>query len=360
MKRMIAEWILMVFMAFAAAASAQQDLLANLRIENQRITGTIEACIDAGTEHEHWETILVDCPLPARAYTEEIITTTYRRIGKKDVQKALKAIGQSDQVRFVSDGTGFRFTVAKEHTPSADISKEAAAEQAVRIGVDFFEALGVEVAIESAYVSRPYDEEEFLRDTQERLSHGFSRIDVMMDRQKAQWKRMQKYETRGPQYTRVSFHIVIDGMRVASWPSYPAGYSDEPDARIAFDTGVSVLVSDSGVLVEAQAGNIPQVKSQRMLREEDAAAIEALQEKSHILAQSWQAALEQAQQMGSLPRNSAEEPVWMEDMGGPITRYASQAVVTEIYPCLYTIAKDQWVMIWRIESRQQCADGYRF
>lgn len=359
MKHIIAELILLVIMVFGGAACAQEDLLANLVIEDQHITGTIETCIGAGTEYEQWETILVDCPLPARAYTEEIITTTYRRISKKDVQKALESIGQSDQVQFISDGTGFRFTLAERCDPSADISKEAAAEQAVLIGLDFFEALGVELAAESAFAERPYDEEEFLRDTQERLSHGFSQIDVLMDRQRAQWKRRQKFETRGPQYTRVSFHIMTDGMRVAPWPSYPAGYSDEPDARIAFDTGVSVLVSDSGVLIEAQAGAIPQVKSRRMPREADAAAIAALVERSHIRADGWQEALVQAQQMGSLPRNSAEEPFWMEDMGEPITRYASQAVVTEIYPCLYTIAKDQWVMIWRIESRQQYADGYR-
>lgn len=360
MKHIIAELALLVFVAFSAAACAQDDLLANLLIEDQRITGTIESCFGAGTEYEQWETILVDCPLPAQAYTEEIITTTYRRIVKKDVQNALKAIGQSDEGQFIADGNGFRFTRAEEREPSADISKAAAAEQAVRIGQSFFEALGVEVVVESAVVARPYDEEEFLRDAQERLSHGFSRIDVMLDRQWAQWKRMHKYETRGPQYTRVSFHIMTDGMRVASWPSYPAGFSDEPDAEIGFDTGVSVLVSDSGVLAEVQAGSIPQVKSRRMPQDKDDAAIETLLKRSHIRAKSWQEALKQARQLGSLPRNSAEEPFQTEYMDEPITRYASQAVVTQIYPCLYTISKDEWVMIWHIESRQQCADGYRF
>ena len=242
----------------------------------------------------------------------------------------------------------------------ADISKEAAAEQAVRIGQSFFEALGVEVAAEPASVSRPYDEEEFMRAAQERLTHGFSEIDALMDRQRAQWKRRQKYETRGPQYTYVSFHIMTDGMYVASWPSYPAGFSDEPDARIAFDTGVSVLVSDSGLLVEAQAGCIPQVKSRRMPGEEEASAITAQLEPSHIRAESWQTALRQAQQMGILQRNSAEQSYKTEYLDQPITRYASRAVVTEIYPCLYTISKEEWVMIWQIESRQQYADGCRF
>jgi len=360
MKHMIAELVLMVFMAFVAAASAQDDLLVNLVIEDRQITGTIEACFGEGTEYEQWETILVDCPLPAQAYTKEIITTTYRRIGKKDVQKALRAIGQRDQGQFISDETGFRFAGTERFDPSADITKEDAAEQAVRIGLDFFEALGVEVAAESAVISRPYDEEEFMRSAQERLTHVFSEIDVLMDRQRAQWKRRQKYETREPQYTRVSFQIMTDGMCVASWPSYLAGFSDEPDARIAFDTGVSVLVSDSGVLVEAQAGSIPQVKSRRMPQDEEAAAIAALLEESHIRAESWQMALEAAQQMGNLPRNSAEESFQTEYMDKPITRYASQTVVTEIYPCLYTISKDEWVMIWHIGSRQQYADGCRF
>jgi len=102
------------------------------------------------------------------------------------------------------------------------------------------------------------------------------------------------------------------------------------------------------------------VKNRRMPREEDAAAIEALLEQSHIRAKSWQEALEQAQQMGGLPRNSAQTPFQIEYMDEPITRYASQAVVTEIYPCLYTISKDEWVMIWHIGSRQQYADGCRF
>jgi len=358
MKHMFAELMLFALMLCSAAACAQDDL--NLVIKDQRITGTIKSCFGAGTEYEQWETILVDCPLPEQAYTEEIITTTYCRIGKKDVQKALKAIGQSDQGRFISDGNGFRFTGDQKCDPAADISQEEAAEQAIRIGRDFFEALGVEVAAQSAYVSRPYDEAAFMRAAQERFTHAFSQIDVKMDRQRAQWKRAHQYDTRGPQYTHVSFHIMIDGMRVASWPSYPAGFSDEPDAQIGFDTGVSVLVSDSGVLVEVQAGCIPQVKSRRMPQEEDTAAIEALLERSHIRAQSWQEALEQAQQMGHLPRNSAERPYQTEYMDEPITMYASQAVVTEIYPCLYTISKDEWVMIWRIESQQQYADGWRY
>ena len=359
MRLIIAELVLLVFMAFGAAACAQGDPLANLLVEDQWITGSIEVCLDAGTEHERWETILMDCPLPAQPYSGEIFTTAYRRFSKRDIQKALRAIGQSDQIQFISDGNGFRFTHAENRDPSADISKDAAADQAVRIAQSFFEALGVEVAVESAVIARPYDEEEFMRAAKERLIHGFSQIDALMDRQRAQWKRMQKYETRGPQYTRVSFHTMTDGMRVASWSSYPAGYADEPDAGIAFDTGVSALVSDSGVLVEAQAGSIVQVKSRRMPQEEDASAIAALLESSHILAESWQEALEMAQRTNRLPRNTKEAVFQAEYMDEPVTSYASQAVVTEIYPCLHTISKDEWVMIWKIESRQQYADGYR-
>ena len=359
MKRIIAEWALLFLLCCCTSACAQDNLLTNLEVVNRRITGTLDACFGAGTEYEQWETILVDCPLPAQTYSGEVFETEYRRISKKDVQKALKAIGQSEQVQFISDKTGFRFTSAEKCDPSADISKEAAAAQANRIGVSFFEALGVEVAVESAYASRPYDEDAFMRSAQERLSHAFSQIDAQLDRQRAQWKRTQKYETRGPQYTRVSFHMMTDGMRVAPWPAYPAGYSDEPDAQIAFDTGVSVLVSDSGELVQAQAGCIVQVKHRRMPQEKDAAAIAAL-EQQHIRAESWQEALAQAQQMEHLPRNNPEQSYQMESMDEPVTRYASQAVVTEIYPCLYTISKDEWVMIWRIETLQQFADGCRF
>jgi len=360
MKRMIAELVLLVFVTFSASACAQGDPLAGLVIEDQHITGNIEACFGEGTEYKQWETILVDCPLPAQMYTEEIITTTYRRFGKRDVQKALRAIGQREQGQFISDENGFRFITAQKHDPSAEISQSEAAEQAVRIGLSFFEALGVEVAVESASVSRPYDEEEFMRSVEEEYIHRFSDIGAMMDRQRAQWKRTHRYETRAAQYTRVHFHIMINGMRVASWPSYPAGFSDETNARIAFDTGVSVLVSDSGVLVEAQAGRIPQVKSRRMPREEDAAVLAALRGQSYIRAGSWQEAFKQAQQMGSLPRNSAEESFQPEYLDKPVTRYASQAVITEIYPCLYTVSENEWVMLWHIESRQQYADGCRF
>ena len=94
--------------------------------------------------------------------------------------------------------------------------------------------------------------------------------------------------------------------------------------------------------------------------EKEASDITALLEQSHIRAGSWQEALEAARQMGSMPRNSAEEPFQTEYLDQPITRYASRAVVTGIYPCLYTISKDEWVMIWQIESQQQYADGCRF
>ena len=360
MKHFIAELVMFFALACGMTACAQEERLVNVTAENGQITGTIQSCIGAGTQHEYWETILVDCPLPLRAYTGEIIKTQARRFSKKDVQNALRAIGQSGQGRFISDATGFRFTSTEKPDPSADISREEAAKQAVQIGLRFFEALGVEVAAESAAAARPYDEEAYMRDAQERLAHSFSEIDVMLDRQRAQWKRMHRYDTRGPQYTRVSFHIVIDGMRVASWPSYPAGFPDEPDAKIAFDTGVSVLVSDSGVLVEAQAGIIPQVKERRMPRQEDAAAIAALQDQSLLRAESWQEALEAAALIGVLPRNEAEMPFQAEYLAEPITRYPSQAVITQVYPCLYTISQDEWVMIWQINSRQQYADGCRF
>lgn len=360
MKRMIAELMLLFMLVCSAAACAQGDLLANLVIEDRHITGTIETCFGAGTEYEHWETILVDCPLPNYTYTGEIIQTEVRCFGKKDVQKALQAIGQNDQGWFVSDETGFRFTSEAKLDPSADISQAEAADQAVRIGLAFFEALGVEASAESATVTRPYDEEAFMRSAQERLAHSFSEIDVMMDRQHAQWKRMHRYDTRGPQYTHVSFQIMADGMRVASWPSYPAGFSDEPDAKIAFDTGVSVLVSDSGVLVEVQAGCIPRVKGRRMPGKEDANAIAELREQSFIQAEGWQEALEAAALAGCLPRNEAQMPFQTGELNEPITRYPSQAVITEVYPCLYTIAKNEWVMVWQIGSKQQFADGCRF
>lgn len=359
MKHMIAELALLFMLGFSAAGCAQGDLLANLVIENQRITGTFEACFGAGSEDEQWETILIDCLLPVQTYTGEIIRTEYRRFSKKDVQMALEEIGQSSLGRFISDDTGFRFTGVEEIEPSADITKDEAAEQAVRIGLSFFEALGVEVAAESAFVERPYDEEAYMCAVKEQITHVFSEIDVLMERQSAQWKRRQKYETRGPQYTRVSFHTMTGGMRVASWPSYPAGFSDDPDAQIAFDTGVSVLISDGGALVEAQAGRIPQVKSRRLPQQKDAAAIAWL-ERTYIRAESWQEALETAQSTDCLPRNSQEMAWQTEYMDEPIIRYASQAVVTEIYPCLHTISKDEWVMIWHIESRQQYADGCRF
>lgn len=358
MKHIIAKLILILMLGYGASACAQADPLGNLTVENGWITGTMAACI--GKDAGQFETILVDCSLPTQTDSGEIYTVEYRRFGKRDVRRALREIGQSDQGSYISDGDGFRFTAAGISDPSAPISNEEAARQAVRIGQRFFAALGVEVAAESAVVSRPYDEEAYMRDTQERLTHAFSEIDAMLDRQRAQWKRRQKYETRGAQYTHVSFQTMTDGMRVSPWPAYPAGFSDEPDARIAFDTGVSVLVSDSGVLVEAQAGSIVQVKGRRMPQETDAAALAALKDQSLIRAQNWQEALCQAQQMGQLPGNSEEMPWKTEYMDESITRYASQAVVTAIYPCLHTLSKDEWVMIWRIESMQQFADGCRF
>lgn len=356
MKHIIAELAVIFLLICNSVVYAQGDPLANLIVKNGRITGSLEVCIDGDTGR--FDTILVDSPLPAQVYSRDIFVMEYRRFSKKEVQKALREIGQSEQGNFVSDGKGFRFTGAMRIDPAADITWEAAAEQAVRIGHSFFRALGIEVAAESAYVTRPYDEEAFICAEKERLIHQCSEIDEQIERQRAQWKRMQKYETRGPQYTRVSFHIMTDGMRVASWPAYPAGFSDEPNAMVAFDTGVSVLVSDSGVLVEAQVGHVPQVKGRKT--PQDDAVIAKQLEQSHIRAESWQEALDQAQRINQLPKNCAETSNKSEYADEPITWYASQAVVTEIHPCLYTISKDEWVMIWRIESMQQYADGCRF
>lgn len=95
-------------------------------------------------------------------------------------------------------------------------------------------------------------------------------------------------------YTAVYFDLMVDGMRLWRDPSYPAHYADEPDAWEGFAVGADVIVSDSGVLVEA-ACNLFEIQSRRPIKDDPAYAyyIEALYDHWSLVfpAQDWQNAL---------------------------------------------------------------------
>ncbi len=355
-------------LACCCVVCASAEMPADIAIRDDRIIGTAIARFDVGGDEGREVPILVDCALPQAPYTADVFEMEYRYISREDMQKALRSIGQSDQGKYINHRGTAIYTRTESVDPMAEISREEAAQQAVSIGLAFFDALGIQVIKTPADIDRPYDEEAYMLSVQERLSHQYSDITALMDQHRAQWKRRIKYETRAPQYTRVDFDLMTDGMRIWGQPSYPVDYEDEPDAWIGFSVGASVLVSDSGVIVEASVDHAIDVKKKRTARPDELDRF-ALRQYDHlvsrlVLAESWQEALtlvlSDASRMGNISAGTQEHAYQNQYMDEPITAYACQSVITDIYPCLSAISEEEWAMLWYVGSQQQYDDGYRY
>jgi len=336
-------------------------------VEDGRISGTVTAIFGKGTEYEASHDLQIDCFGPNEIYTPEIFDVEYRYFSKKDVQKALQSIGQSNQGAFQNSREGTSYVNTTNPDPSADIAKEDAKKQAIEIGIQYFEALGIEVFPVPVHVERPYDFDDYMEHSKEVYSHRYSDPTTFIEQAKLQWKKTRKYETRSAAYTRVTFAVMVNGIRLWTQPSYLAGYKDEPDARIGFEVSASVLVSDSGILVEATTSHIPEIKKIRQPKEKEGELFASLSIPHHsplIRAENWQEAmgiaLSNADQVESLTGNAEDEPFKNQYIDAPITKYGYQTVITDIYPCLSTIAKDEWAMFWHIDCQQEYADGWRY
>lgn len=366
-RSILAEFTLLLLFC-PAFGLAQQDPLAHVVVEGGWMRGSVTARFLAGTEEETAADILIACPIPEEPYPAEVLTVGYRHFSKKDVQRALRAIGQSDKGKYTNNREEAYYTRAiSEDEAFADISREDAAAQAVAIGLAYFEALGVEIEPDVYTTYRPNDMEDDMAKMSLLYSHKYSDPSVFLERARAQYIRSHRYATDPPYYTCVSFHVMLDGMRLCS-PSYPAGYADEPDAWVGLSLCANVRVSDSGVLVGASTSCIPEIKSRRPMTDEDVEAyVDACMLHSgnceFIAAEDGQtallAALADSSRMGRLT-GSGEDTVFQDErMTEPMTHYGSCGVITGIKPCLFTISKYEWIPVWNIESAAEYADGWR-
>lgn len=331
---MMTRWIAALFVCLSLLPAALAD--EEIRVEDGRVSGQLTA--DNGT------VITLDMPVPENPFPAEMLTVEYRRITKKEMQQALRAIGQSDEGSF-ADGVDGCYTGDWNAEASADISREEAAAQAVSIGLAYFDALGIDVARVPRYVSRPYEFE--CRLGLMSYPHTVSEADAYIEYERALFDSPRRRRTRPKQsaYTCVSFCVLLNGMYLDEVPSYPAGYADEPDARIGFSVTATVTVSDSGILVDASAGSIPVVKA--------ITPCDPLPD--------WQDDLEQlCRDWGSLPFSYEEHTLYNEHIQKEVTVYAQRPVLVGLYPCLTTIAEDTWVPVWKsICTGEVLRDGYR-
>ena len=355
--------LLVFLLLLCPAALAQGDPLDGLIIEDSCVRGTVTGVFGADRIEKP---IKVDCPLPEKPYPAEILTLKKGYVSKKQMQSALKAAGQRTEGQFVNPRGTAMFTGDWRAEAAADISNEEAAAQAVRIGLAYFEALGVSVDPIPRSVSRPYDFDAYMARQTAAYEHAFSDASTFIDNARAQWKRRMKYEEKQPAYTAVYFNLMVGGMRLWSDPSYPAHYADEPDAWEGFSTGAHVIISDSGVLVEASC-DLFEIKARRPI-EEDAVYIDFLKtfhqhgSNGVFPAQDWQDALHIALSepyIAGFSWGAEEQSYQNKYMTEPITAYGFSTVVTEIKPCLSAISRSDWAPFWRIETTAEFADGWR-
>lgn len=350
-----------------SASPAQEDPLAGIVIEDGWMTGTVTAHFSVGSGNEFVDEIKVDCPEPPEAYPSEILTVADGYVSKKQMQQALKAAGQSTEGKFVNTRGSAGYTGNWNTEAASDISKEDAAEQAIEIGLKYFAALGVEVDPVPTSISRPYDYDAYMERQIRSYEHSFSDTSTFIDHAKAHWKRTSKYHPKQTEYTSVDFTILLDGMRLDQNPSYPAGYADEPDAWEGYSAGAHVIVSDSGVLVEASC-TLLEMTSRRPLEDDPVhetflTQYQSLLQRKLITADSWStalsAALADSSHAGLLESNQEDAPYQNKDMDEPVIAYGSRTVITEIHPVLHTISRNEWAPFWTIETVREYSDGWR-
>ena len=355
--------LLILLLLLCPAALAQSDLLDGLTVKDCLLHGTVTGVFGADRIEKP---IKVDCSLPEDPYPAEILTFKKGYVSKKQMQSALRAAGQHTEGQFVNPRGTAMYTGDWRTEASADISNEEAAAQAVRIGLAYFEALGVEVDPAPRSVSRPYDFDAYMARQTAVYEHAFSDTSTFIDNARAHWKRRIKYEEKQAAYTAVYFNLMVGGMRLWSDPSYPAHYADEPDAWEGFSTGAHVIVSDSGVLVEA-ACDLFEIKARRPT-EGDAVYNEYFEafpqhgSNGVFPARDWRDALRIAlsdPDLGGFSWGAEEQPYQNQYMTEPIISYGFSTVITGIKPFLSAISRSDWAPFWRIETTAEYADGWR-
>ena len=369
MKNIIAKLFIGIaaFLILCPTALCQSDLFSGLSVDGGQITGAVTAHFNVGTEYESTEEISVDCPEPPEAYSQEILTVADRFVSKKEMQQALKAAGQRTEGKFMNSRGSARYTGDWNAVAGADISKEDAAAQATRIAIQYFAALGVEVDPIPRHVSRPYDYDEWMGNQINSYEHRFSDASTFIENAEANWKRLSKHHPKQSEYTSVSFCILLDGMRLETNPSYPAGYADEPEAWEGFSVSADAIVSDSGILVEASC-NLLKIASRRPMKNDLVYESFLQQSQSRgeifLLGECWQEALNTALSNSSpiiqIQKSSSDAPYQNKYMDEPIIAFGSRTVITAISPILHTISKNEWAPFWHIETMQQFSDGWRY
>lgn len=362
MKPIFAKLLLVLLLLFPAVW-AQGDLLDELTIQDGWVSGTAMGCFGSGRSEKP---IKVDCPLPEASYPDEILTLRSRHVSKRQMQSALRAAGQQTKGQFINPRGSAAYTGDWRAEAAADVSKEEAAAQAVRIGRAYFEALGVEVDPLPRSISRPYDFDAYMETQTAFYVHRFADPSSFIDRACTQWKRRMEHEQKQPDYTVVYFDLMVDGMRLWHTPSYPAHDADEPDAWEGFPAGAHVIVSDSGVLVEA-ACDLLGVQSRRPVEGDSVYTdyLKALRDHGNWVfpAKDWQDALRIALNnllpFSMLSWGADEAPFQSPSMTEPTIAYAYATVITGIKPCLSTISGSEWAPFWAIETTDEYADGWR-
>jgi len=351
--------ILTILLLFSHS-SAESDLLADLTIADGRIRGTVAVQFLSGDGQTDLQKIIVDCEVPEDCQPYEKRIVTNRLITEKDMLHALEAIGQNTNGDFRISPESSSFSGNWDAPAASEISKAEAVEQAIRIGLAYFDALGIEVAHTPRRVERPNDLDAYLDETARIYAHVYSDPNLFLKRAQAQWKRTHRYETIHPCYTTVQFTVKADGMHLWPTPSYPD--ADEKDAFIGDDVSACVTVTDSGVLVEARTSGIPQINSRILRSNEPPAAYGLHGNAQFIVADCWQDALCFALAHGAASNLIGNTEAYMiqdSSMDTPVLRNRSRGVITSIKPYLYPASKDVLVPVWYIECASEYADGFR-
>ncbi len=368
MKKWMIEFFFLILIFLVPVASAEQLSFECMGLADGWLSGMITTSIDSRICE-----IKLDCAVPEEPYPYEVVMTGDRYFSKKDMQRALKAAGQSLQGQFLNNRTSTLYTGDWRADAAADLSCEESKKQAIRIGLSYYEALGVEVDPQPVSVDRPYDYDAQLNINDMYFSHVYAdqeSANAAVERFSVQWKKISRYHPKQTAYTRVEFAVIVDGMRFYTLPQWLAGFEDEPDAWIGYDVSAYVIVSDSGILVEAGTNHIPEIKKRRAPKEGElenyAHLLHTKGSQNLVCAPSWQEALSIAvtnsrngANIISLGEEAGEQTVYRDGQSVLTRVNAKQGVITAIKPCMNTISENTWIMSWKFYSTNDYEDGWR-
>lgn len=287
--------------------------LSDVREADGRLTGEIHLPASVGNVR-----LMLDCPVPEPLAEAHKLTVAYRKITKKELEKAIQSIGQSTKGaelrQFVSDPLSRMVSFEVERNlstppslPQPDAPERTETERAKQIMRDLAAALDVSLCEELIAWKRnvPYQGNPAASTLAAKMQEESRRRFVQTERKSGR--------NGTDDITLLHAMYELEGLPVM----YQYYWSDGRDAYCA-SSELYAAANDEGRLVQASLWGVPVI--------EDAQAISLPQRDWQTLVREWVAAC-------YWPGSHLDEVTQESELYGEITDFGTYEVITRLAPC---------------------------